>query len=243
MAARHEPRVEAPTTPEEFLAAVARMHTARLRPEIFCEEMPAPQRIAPYASALSADVTVETEEVTDDLGRDGSGAAGGVTHPAQPDPAIIKPTLDTLSQIRLFPYDESLEFENWEKTFAVNVRAPMLTMQEACNHWIDRGSPGAIVNIASVAMNGGIRVLTITRPLTNPQAAPTTMPANAPKMTGPHRPRPRRSSPVATSVCSPNTASTGEPRGRCRVRRKPITSSARCSTTGPGSSPPPPWPR
>ena len=38
-------------------------------------------------------------------------------HKAQPDPAIIKPSLDTLSQIRLFPYDESLEFENWEKTW------------------------------------------------------------------------------------------------------------------------------
>lgn len=35
------------------------MHAATLRPEIFCEEMPAPQRIAPYASALSADVTVD----------------------------------------------------------------------------------------------------------------------------------------------------------------------------------------
>jgi hypothetical protein len=55
--------VEAPTTPEEFLAAVDRMHSARLRPEIFCEEMPAPQRIAPYASALSADVTVDGEDV------------------------------------------------------------------------------------------------------------------------------------------------------------------------------------
>jgi hypothetical protein len=63
MAARQEPRVEAPATPEEFLAAVARMHAARLRPEIFCEEMPAPQRIAPYASALSADVTVDGEDV------------------------------------------------------------------------------------------------------------------------------------------------------------------------------------
>ncbi len=31
----------------------------------------------------------------------------------------------------------------------VNVRSPMLTMQEACRHWIGRGSPGAIVNIAS----------------------------------------------------------------------------------------------
>jgi hypothetical protein len=63
MAARQEPRVEGPTTPEEFLAAVDRMHAARLRPEIFCEEMPAPQRIAPYASALSADVTVDGEDV------------------------------------------------------------------------------------------------------------------------------------------------------------------------------------
>ena len=37
----------------------------------------------------------------------------------------------------------------FDSTFAVNVRAPMLTMQEACRHWIDRGSPGVIVNIAS----------------------------------------------------------------------------------------------
>ncbi|WGL51801.1 DUF3000 domain-containing protein [Nocardioides sp. BP30] len=46
--------------PDVFRAAVASMHAAVLRPEIFCEEMPAPQRIAPYASALSADVTVDT---------------------------------------------------------------------------------------------------------------------------------------------------------------------------------------
>ncbi len=49
--------------PEEFRTAVAQMRAARLRPEIFCEEMPAPQRIAPFASALSADVTVEGEDV------------------------------------------------------------------------------------------------------------------------------------------------------------------------------------
>ena len=35
------------------------MRDARLRPEVFCEEMPAPQRIAPYAAALTADVTVD----------------------------------------------------------------------------------------------------------------------------------------------------------------------------------------
>jgi hypothetical protein len=49
--------------PPEFREAVATMHAARLRPEIFCEEMPAPQRIAPYASALSADVTVDDTDV------------------------------------------------------------------------------------------------------------------------------------------------------------------------------------
>lgn len=35
------------------------MREARLRPEVLCEEMPAPQRIAPYSFALSGDVTVE----------------------------------------------------------------------------------------------------------------------------------------------------------------------------------------
>jgi hypothetical protein len=49
--------------PPEFRAAVLAMQAATLRPEIFCEEMPAPQRIAPYASALSADVTVDDTEV------------------------------------------------------------------------------------------------------------------------------------------------------------------------------------
>ncbi|MGI8899390.1 MAG: DUF3000 domain-containing protein [Nocardioides sp.] len=63
MAARQEPRVDPSAFPEEFRAAVAQMRAARLRPEIFCEEMPAPQRIAPFASALSADVTVDGEDV------------------------------------------------------------------------------------------------------------------------------------------------------------------------------------
>src|SRR3954449_7477315 len=63
MAARQEPRVDASALPEEFRVAVTQMHGARLRPEIFCEEMPAPQRIAPYPSALPADVTVDGEDV------------------------------------------------------------------------------------------------------------------------------------------------------------------------------------
>jgi hypothetical protein len=49
--------------PPQFRAAVLAMQAATLRPEIFCEEMPAPQRIAPYAFALSADVTVDDTEV------------------------------------------------------------------------------------------------------------------------------------------------------------------------------------
>lgn len=49
--------------PPEFRAAVTGMHEATLRPEVFCEEMPAPQRIAPFASALCADVTVDGTDV------------------------------------------------------------------------------------------------------------------------------------------------------------------------------------
>jgi hypothetical protein len=63
MAARQEPHGEALTPPEQFRVAVEQMRAARLRPEILCEEMPAPQRIAPYASALSADVTVDGDDV------------------------------------------------------------------------------------------------------------------------------------------------------------------------------------
>jgi hypothetical protein len=35
-----------------------------MRPEVLCEPMPAPQRIAPYAAALSADVTVDGLDVS-----------------------------------------------------------------------------------------------------------------------------------------------------------------------------------
>lgn len=55
--------VGAEETPAPFRAAVAALHAARFRPEIFCEEMSAPQRIAPYAAALSADVTVDGIDV------------------------------------------------------------------------------------------------------------------------------------------------------------------------------------
>lgn len=49
--------------PVEFRAAVASMQSARLRQEVLCEQMPAPQRIAPYSSALTADVTVDDTDV------------------------------------------------------------------------------------------------------------------------------------------------------------------------------------
>ena len=55
--------MDASALPEEFRVAVAQLRGARLRAEVFCEEMPAPQRIAPFASALSADVTVDGEEI------------------------------------------------------------------------------------------------------------------------------------------------------------------------------------
>jgi hypothetical protein len=40
------------------------MGEARMRPEVLCEPMPAPQRIAPYAAALSADVTVDGHDLS-----------------------------------------------------------------------------------------------------------------------------------------------------------------------------------
>ncbi len=49
--------------PEEFLAAVRRLRAVRLRPEVVLEEVPAPQRIAPFALALSADAVADGEEL------------------------------------------------------------------------------------------------------------------------------------------------------------------------------------
>lgn len=57
------PGAGAGAQPEEFRVAAASMRAARLRPEVLCEDMPAPQRIAPFASALSADVTVDGTDV------------------------------------------------------------------------------------------------------------------------------------------------------------------------------------
>lgn len=59
MAARND--VDA--APQEFRRALKQFRGARLRPEVFSEEMPAPQRIAPFSAALSADLNVAGEEV------------------------------------------------------------------------------------------------------------------------------------------------------------------------------------
>lgn len=46
--------------PEEFRRAVAALRSARLRPEVVLEEAPAPQRLAPWAVAMTADVLAAT---------------------------------------------------------------------------------------------------------------------------------------------------------------------------------------
>ncbi|MCX6395302.1 MAG: DUF3000 domain-containing protein [Propionibacteriales bacterium] len=63
MPAPRERHIEPPPVPVEFERAVSQLRGAKFRPEVFCEEMPAPQRIAPFASAISADVTVDGEDV------------------------------------------------------------------------------------------------------------------------------------------------------------------------------------
>ncbi len=63
MVVRPETRPDGAEAPPEFREAVAALRAAVLRPEVLCEEMPAPQRIAPYAAALSADVTVDGDDI------------------------------------------------------------------------------------------------------------------------------------------------------------------------------------
>ncbi|HET6153214.1 MAG TPA: DUF3000 domain-containing protein [Marmoricola sp.] len=63
MSAPRERHIEPPQTPVEFERAVSQLRAAKFRPEVYTEEMPAPQRIAPHASAISADVTIDGEEI------------------------------------------------------------------------------------------------------------------------------------------------------------------------------------
>jgi hypothetical protein len=49
--------------PETFSRALQSLRSVRLRPEVTCDEAPAPQRLAPFSVAMTADVTVADEEV------------------------------------------------------------------------------------------------------------------------------------------------------------------------------------
>jgi hypothetical protein len=49
--------------PEGFLGAVSRLRSATLRAEVSLQEVPAPQRIAPFALAMSADVVSDGDEL------------------------------------------------------------------------------------------------------------------------------------------------------------------------------------
>ena len=53
-------RLPSDETPEVFARALEQLRSARLRPEVVLTEVPAPQRIAPYAVALTADVLART---------------------------------------------------------------------------------------------------------------------------------------------------------------------------------------
>jgi hypothetical protein len=50
------------TPPEPFQAALASLRGVRLRSEVLLEEAPAPQRLAPFAVALTADVVADDDE-------------------------------------------------------------------------------------------------------------------------------------------------------------------------------------
>jgi hypothetical protein len=49
--------------PESFSRALESLRAVRLRPEITCDEAPAPQRLAPFSVALTADVVAGDEDV------------------------------------------------------------------------------------------------------------------------------------------------------------------------------------
>ena len=49
----------------------------------------------------------------------------------------------------------------WDRTFAINARAPFFLMQNAANHWREARKPGAIVNVATITAHGGVPMLTV----------------------------------------------------------------------------------
>jgi NAD(P)-dependent dehydrogenase (short-subunit alcohol dehydrogenase family) len=49
----------------------------------------------------------------------------------------------------------------WERTFAINARAPFFLMQNAAHHWREMGKPGTVVNVATITAHGGVPMLTV----------------------------------------------------------------------------------
>jgi hypothetical protein len=56
-------RAESDIIPDSFVRACESLRAVRLRPEVTVEETPAPQRLAPYAVALTADVMRGDDEL------------------------------------------------------------------------------------------------------------------------------------------------------------------------------------
>lgn len=54
---------EASELPDEFRRALATLRRAAVRPEVVVSESPAPQRLAPFAAALTGEVVVDDEEL------------------------------------------------------------------------------------------------------------------------------------------------------------------------------------
>jgi NAD(P)-dependent dehydrogenase (short-subunit alcohol dehydrogenase family) len=49
----------------------------------------------------------------------------------------------------------------WERTFAINARAPFFLMQHAAHHWRVAKKPGTVVNVATITAYGGVPFLTV----------------------------------------------------------------------------------
>ncbi|ETX28636.1 SDR family oxidoreductase [Roseivivax isoporae] len=49
----------------------------------------------------------------------------------------------------------------WQRTFDINARAPFFLIQHAADHWIARGKPGSVVNVATVTAHGGVPFLAV----------------------------------------------------------------------------------
>lgn len=49
----------------------------------------------------------------------------------------------------------------WDRTFAINARAPFFLIQHAAHHFRAQDKPGSIVNVATVTAHGGVPFLTV----------------------------------------------------------------------------------